>query len=159
MALMARFDAQKWTFVVECRKNRKVKRIAAPNHPWGTWKDSLHKEIEVSVRLAPTEHNKRFRKTKYAASRRVQLHGRGAPVSACAMYNSPSDSEAFAFYVSNDLKMSGAELWQMSRALAHRRDVPNAEAKPWLPAPTRSRRETLPCDVLRSLRIPSKPPA
>lgn len=74
MALMEKFDAVGWTLVVEVRRNRKVKRIAAPNVPWGTWKDALGKEIRRGVRLSSTERNTKFRRTKYVANRRVQLH-------------------------------------------------------------------------------------
>lgn len=119
MPLMAKFDEKGWTLVIECRSNRKVKRCAAPGIPWGTWKSALGKEMRRGVRLPPTERNTRFRKTKYVASRRVQLNGRGAPVMACAVYNGISDGDAFAFYASNDLTLSGDELWALARARWH----------------------------------------
>lgn len=117
--LMEKFDDAGWTLAMECRSSRKVKRIAAPNHPWRGWKEALHKEIKVAVRLAATEHTKRFRKTKHISSRRVQLKGRRAPVSAGAVYNRPSDAKFFAVYVSNDLSLSGSDLWELSRARWH----------------------------------------
>jgi Transposase DDE domain len=119
MPLMAKFDDKGWTVVIECRSNRKVKRCAAPGIPWGTWKSALGKEMRAGVRLPPTERNTKFRKTKYVASRRVQLKGRGAPVKACAVYNGSSDSEAFAVYATNDLSLTGDEIWALSRARWH----------------------------------------
>ena len=119
MPLMAKFDEKGWTIVIECRANRKVKRSAAPGTPWGTWKDALGKEVRRGVRLPPTERNTRFRKTKYVASRRVQLNGRGAPVMACAIYNGATDANAFAFHATNDLSLTGDELWALARARWH----------------------------------------
>ena len=119
MPLMEKFDKKGWTLVIECRSNRKVKRSAAPGTPWGTWKSALGKEMRRGVRLPATERNTRFRKTKYAASRRVQLNGRGAPVMACAMYNGLSDSKAFAFHASNNLSLTAAEIWALARARWH----------------------------------------
>jgi hypothetical protein len=119
MPLMAKFDEKGWTFVIECRANRKVKRCAAPGIPWGAWKSALGKEMRRGVRLSPTERNTRFRKTKYVASRRVQLNGRGAPVMACAIYNGATDGDAFAFHETNDLSLTGEELWGVARARWH----------------------------------------
>jgi hypothetical protein len=75
--------------------------------------------MKISVKLAPTDRNKRCRKTKYIASCCVQLSGRGALVKAGAVYNKVSDSEFFAVYVSNDRQMRGADLWEYSRARWH----------------------------------------
>jgi hypothetical protein len=119
MALMNKFDGIGWTLVVECRTNRKVKRIAAPNVPWKSWKDALGKEIRRGVRLAPTERNTKFRRTRYIANRRVQLRGRRAPVMAGAVYNGLSDSQPFAVYISNDLSLDGERLWALARARWH----------------------------------------
>lgn len=119
MPLMKMFDEKGWTFVVECKSNRKVKRIPSPRAVWLSFKDALHKETKVSVKLGKTDRRKRKRKTKYVASRFVQLNGRSALVSACAVYNLPSDAKPFAFYASNDLSISGADLWEFSRARWH----------------------------------------
>lgn len=119
VALMKRFDEKGWSFVVEARSNRKVKRIPSPRARWMPFRDALHKETKVSVKLGKTFHRKKARKTKYVASRFVQLNGRSALVSACAVYNKPSDASPFAFYVSNDLSIRGERLWELSRARWH----------------------------------------
>lgn len=119
MPLMKRFDDEKWTVVMECKSNRNVKKNPSPNAKWTKWKSALQKEMKISVKLAPTDHNKKCRKTKYIASRCVQLTGRSALVKAGAVYNKVSDSEFFAVYVSNDLQMRGADLWEYSRARWH----------------------------------------
>jgi hypothetical protein len=75
--------------------------------------------MKKSVKLDATDHRKRKRKTKYVASRFVQLNGRSALVSACAVYNKPQDAQPFAFYATNDLSISGPELWAFSRARWH----------------------------------------
>jgi hypothetical protein len=65
MPLMKKFDEKGWTFVVECRSNRKVKRIPSPRAKWMSFKDALHKEMKLSVKLDGTDHRKRKMKTKY----------------------------------------------------------------------------------------------
>lgn len=119
VSLMKRFADKGWPLVVEARSNRKVKRIPSPKAVWLSIRDALHKETKVSVKLGKTAHRKKARKTKYVASRFVQLRGRSALVSACAVYNKPSDASPFAFYVSNDLSIRGERLWELSRARWH----------------------------------------
>lgn len=119
MALMQKFDEKGWPFVVECKSNRKVKRIPSPRARWHTFREALYKDMRVSVKLGKTDRRHRARKTKYVASRYVQFNGRSALVSACAVYNKPSDATPFAFYASNNLSFSGADLWAFSRARWH----------------------------------------
>lgn len=119
VALMKRFDEKGWSFAVEARSNRKAKRIPSPRARWSSLRDALHKETKVSVKLGKTSHRKKARKTKYVASRFVQLNGRSALVSACAVYNKPSDAQPFAFYLSNDLEIRGERLWELSRGRWH----------------------------------------
>lgn len=119
MPLMKRFHEKGWSFAVEVRSNRKAKLNPSPRARWLPLRDALHKETKVSVKLGKTSHRKKARKTKYVASRFVQLNGRSAPASACAVYNRPSDAQPFAFYVSNNLSICGERLWQLSRARWH----------------------------------------
>ena len=119
VGLMKKFDERGWKIVVECKSNRNVKKIPSPKSPWMKWKEAFQKDIKVAVKLPSTDHNKKRRKTKYIASRRVLLNGRDALVSAGAVYNKPSDADFFAVYVSNDLTLTGADLWEYARARWH----------------------------------------
>ena len=46
----------------------------------------------------------------------VLIKGRNKQVIACAVYNKPSDGDFFAVYISNNLELTGADLWEYSRA-------------------------------------------
>ena len=117
--LMDELDNLEVTFVIEAKSNRKVKRCAAPGAKWRTWKDILHGRIKRGVKLAPTANSKENRGTRYVAEGRVCINGRDAMLKAAAMYNKPSVGKFFAVYVSNNLNLSGAELWSSSRARWH----------------------------------------
>lgn len=119
VALLKKFSDRGWTLIWECKQNRKVKRIPSPKAKWMSWKEALHRETKVSVKLAKTQHSKRTRRTKYVASRRVLIRGHGAQVMACAVYNKPSDGKCFAIYASNNLSLNGADLWEHARARWH----------------------------------------
>jgi hypothetical protein len=106
-------------FVIECRSHRKVKRCPAPGAKWKTWKDILHKRIKRGVKLTPTENTKEPRGTKYVAEGCVCINGLNSMLKAAAVYNNPTDGKFFAVYVTNDLKMSGYEIWSHSRARWH----------------------------------------
>ena len=45
-----------------------------------------------------------------------RIKGRNKQVIACAVYNKPSDGDFFAVYISNNLELTGADLWEHSRA-------------------------------------------
>ena len=44
-----------------------------------------------------------------------RIKGRNKQVIACAVYNKPSDGDFFAVYISNNLELTGADLWEHSR--------------------------------------------
>jgi hypothetical protein len=117
--LVKKFDSAGLSVVFECKANRAVKTNPAPNGIKKNWKEALHKELKVAVKLPQTDHCKQNRKTKYIAARRVQLNGRCAQFIAAAVYNKPSEADFFAVYCSNDLELSGADLWEYSRARWH----------------------------------------
>lgn len=107
------------TFLIEAKSTRKVKRCAAPGAKWRTWKDLLHGRIKRGVKLKATENSKTSRETRYVAEGRVFIKGRDSMLKAAAMYNKPTDGKFFAVYITNNLDMSGAEMWSLSRARWH----------------------------------------
>jgi hypothetical protein len=117
--LVKKFDSEGLAIVFESKMNRTVKPNPAPNGIKMTWKEALHKRIKAPVKLKNTHHCKQNRRTKYIAARRVQLNGRCAQFIAAAVYNNPRDANFFAVYCSNDLDISGADLWEYSRARWH----------------------------------------
>ena len=114
--LLKKFDANELTLVVEAKSNRRVKWTASSKEPWKSWKELLGKQIRVGVKIPKSQRATRAKTTKYVATRRARIKGRSGQVIACAVYNRSSDSDFFAVYHSNDLSLSGADLWVYSRA-------------------------------------------
>ena len=114
--LLKKFDENELTLVVESKSNRLVKCSASSKEPWKNWKDMLGKQIKVGVKILKSQRANKAKPTKYVATRRVRIKGRSEQVIACAVYNRSSDADFFAVYLSNDLRLSGADLWTYSRA-------------------------------------------
>lgn len=118
-ALLNKFDDAGLRLSVEAKSNRKVRKAPSPKCPKVDWNTAVKKEMRRGVKLAAKEQSKRKRKTKYIASRFVQISGRKAPVIAGVVYNKLNDSDYFAVYMSNDQTLTGADLWELSRARWH----------------------------------------
>lgn len=114
--LLKKFDENELTLVVESKSNRNVKISASSKEPWKNWKEILGKQMRVGVKLSKSQRAYKAKPTKYVATRRVRIKGRSEQVIACAVYNQPKDADFFAVYLSNDLTLSGADLWTYSRA-------------------------------------------
>lgn len=56
------------------------------------------------------------KKRKYIAETVAMINGVTHPMKVIAVYNNRSDREAFAYYVSTNRSMSGAELWALARS-------------------------------------------
>ena len=117
--LVKKFDASGLKIVFESKSNRRVKTNPSPCGTKMSWKEALHKQIKVAVRLPKTDHSRHSRKTKYIAARLVQINGRSAQLVAAAVYNAPRDADYFAVYCSNDITLNGGDLWEYSRARWH----------------------------------------
>jgi hypothetical protein len=116
---MADLDAMGFKYVIEAKGNRLVKRTPAPGAKWKRWKDLLHGLIKRGVKLQATENAKEPRGTKYIAEGYIFIRGRTSRLKAAAVYNKPTDGEFFAVYVTNDLKMSGGDMWAHARSRWH----------------------------------------
>ena len=114
--LLKKFDENKLTLVVESKCNRLVKCTASSKEPWKNWKEMLGKQMRVGVKISKSQRANKSKPTKYVATRRVRIKGRREQVIACAVYNRPKDADFFAVYLSNDLTLSGSDLWACSRA-------------------------------------------
>lgn len=114
--LFEKFDIEGLTLIAEARQNRCVRSSASSKEPWKKWKDMLHKQQKVGVKLPKSNRAKKSKKTKYIATRRVRIKGRSKQVIACAVYNKPFESAFFAVYISNNLALDGGDLWGYSRA-------------------------------------------
>jgi hypothetical protein len=83
--------------------------------PWKNWKSHFKNKTRYSVKLLKTEHQKRSRKTKYIQESFVYIKGRKSILKTIAVYNKLTDSSHFSIYVTNNLKMSGAFLYELGR--------------------------------------------
>lgn len=118
-ALMQRLDALGITFIIEAKSSRKIKQNPAPGARWKSWSEIFHPRIRRAVKLSKTENSKDDRRTRYIAERCVLVKKRSKMLKAAVVYNKLSSKEAFAYYVTNDLTMSGANIWEFSRARWH----------------------------------------
>jgi hypothetical protein len=102
----------------EIKGNRRVKDNPGPNVAWvklpqlfsGKTRKRLH------TRLDSEKVRKRKKKGKCGATLRIMIRDYGSMLSAIAVYNTRRSKEAFAYYVSTDLTIAGARLWEISRA-------------------------------------------
>jgi Transposase DDE domain len=115
ISLMQNLDDLKVPFCIHTKDNRKVRHCRSSKVPWKTWKSYFKNKTRYSVKLLKTEHQKRSRKTKYIQESFVYIKGRKSILKTIAVYNKLTDSRHFSIYVTNDLKMSGAFLYELGR--------------------------------------------
>ena len=115
VSLMQNLDDLKVPFCIHTKDNRKVRHCKSSKVPWKTWKSHFKNKRRYSVKLLKTEHQKRSRKTKYIQESFVYIKERKTILKSIAVYNKLTDSCHFSIYVTNDLKMSGAFLYELGR--------------------------------------------
>jgi hypothetical protein len=114
-SLMNTLDQIGVPFCIQCKENRVVKTNPSPTAWWTSWKEIFRQKIKMGIKLAKSDHQKRPPKTKYLKESFVYIKRRKSPLKAVAVYNHISDTKHFAIYVTNDLKMKGYFLYELSR--------------------------------------------
>ena len=102
----------------ELKANRKVKTSPGPDSKWVTLPQffASKSRFKVNSRFdskAVKEHKK---VPKSAAQSRIFIRDRRSGLNGLAVYNRKNGIEAFAYYVSTDLSMSGSRIWEITRA-------------------------------------------
>ena len=113
--LMKNLDNLKIPFCIQTKDNRKVRHSTSSKVPWKNWTTLFKSRMKHSVKILKTDHQKKARKTKYIKENIVYIKERKSALKAIAVYNKLTDSTHFSIYVTNDLKMSGAFLYELGR--------------------------------------------
>lgn len=105
----------------EIKSTRNVKGNPGPNVKWRKLKEFFAGKERKPVLAKPygerRKRKKRGRKKqKYIVERVVMISGVSHPVKMIAVYNNRRDKNAFAYYISTNRSMSGAELWALARS-------------------------------------------
>jgi len=115
VTLMKNLDELNVPFCIQTKDNRKVRHSTSSKVSWKDWKKLFKNKTKYSIKLLKTEHQKKSRKTKYLKESFVYIKGRKSILKTISVYNKLTDSCHFSIYVTNDLKMSGAFLYELGR--------------------------------------------
>jgi hypothetical protein len=106
------------TFSGEIKGNRLVRGNPGPHVGWQHlpqfFKGLPRKRLRC--RLDSKKVKARRKKAKCGSEAFLYIKGLGAPLKCVAVYNRRNGANAFAYYISTELSVSGAKLWEMSRA-------------------------------------------
>jgi hypothetical protein len=102
----------------EIKGNRNIKSNPSPNSPWMKLPALFVKKDRV--RLSSRFDNEKIRsgkkRGKCAAEATIMIKDYKSPLKCIAVYNKKNSTRAFAYYVTTDLSLSGAKIWEFSRA-------------------------------------------
>lgn len=104
--LARKFRAAGIVYVWEFKSNRNVKANCGVHVEWSK-PESLFKPL--------SREQVSLRNTRWIASSPIYLNNKRTQLKAIAAYNRKNSSEAFAFYASNDVTISGARIWFLFR--------------------------------------------
>ena len=115
---MEELEKRSFTFVGEIKSNRKVKTNPSPFAKWGSLKNIFDGKRRIRARTCFDIANlvKRKKKGKCLAQTRLFIRKRNKALNAIAVYNRRNGKDAFAYYASTDLSMSGTTIWEISRS-------------------------------------------
>lgn len=102
----------------EIKGNRLVKPVPSPKVRWRHLPKlfSGKQRQRLRNRLESAKVKKRKRKAKCGSVSRLVIKEYRSMLVGLAVYNTKRCKDAFAYYVSTDLSMTGARLWEISRA-------------------------------------------
>jgi len=105
-------------FAGEIKGNRNVKDNPGPTVKWKKLPQLFKgvKRYRLSSRFDSKKVKMRQRKGKCAAEKIIMIKNFKSPLKCIAVYNRRNGKNAFAYYVSTDLSLTGAQLWEFSRA-------------------------------------------
>lgn len=103
------------TLVGQFKSNRNVKTGISPRAKWKNIKEFFRSLTRSKVQANPLSSEK-TKKHKWFSEQKIYIKKVKKRVIAIAVYNRKNGKDAFGFYFSNDLSLSGAQLWRYSRA-------------------------------------------
>lgn len=103
-------------FAGEIKSTRLVRANPGPHVAWVHLQEFFADEERERLPLSKSQKRRRKKRGKALSKRILYVNNLGRPVMGIAVYNRFNGATAFAFYATTDLSMSGAKLWQYSRA-------------------------------------------
>jgi SRSO17 transposase len=102
----------------EVKGKRLVKTNPGPNVRWQylpkTFKD--RQRVRLYTRLDSAKVKSRKKRAKCGAEAVIKIKNFRQPLKCVAVYNARNSKQAFAYYASTDVTLTGARLWEISRA-------------------------------------------
>jgi hypothetical protein len=116
--LMEKVEELGLTYYGELKGNRKVKDSTSEKPTWTTLPDLFKgcSRSRLYTCFDSEKIKKRLKRSKVGANLRLYIKNRKTPLNAIAVYNRRNGKKAFGYYVTSDLSMSGAKIWEISRA-------------------------------------------
>ena len=105
-------------FSGELKGNRLAKSNPGPRVKWQHF-PKIFKEARrarLYTRLDNSKIKQRKKRAKCGAQKVVMIKGYKSPIKMLAVYNRLNGKNAFAYYATTDLSLTGARLWELSRA-------------------------------------------
>lgn len=103
------------TLVGQLKSNRNVKCGIGPHAKWENIKKFFKPLSRSPIASDPLSSNK-TKKKKWYSEKRIFISKFKKQIISIAVYNRKNGREAFGYYFSNDLSLTGAQLWKYSRA-------------------------------------------
>ena len=105
-------------FAGELKGNRLAKSNPGPKVKWKHFPDIFKDagRIRLFTRLDNAKIKQRKKRAKCGAEKVVMIKDYKSPIKMLAVYNRRNGKKAFAYYASTDLSLTGARLWEISRA-------------------------------------------
>jgi hypothetical protein len=98
------------TYIWEIKRNRKVKESNSKHHVWKTITDAMKNIGKYRV------SNNLKKEPRYICEKLLRIKKHKSFIKIIAVHNNPADKKPFAFYASSDTTISGAKIWEYSRA-------------------------------------------
>jgi hypothetical protein len=106
----------KLKFCGEIKSNRLVRSNPGPTVPWSHLKSLFKEKPRSRLNSRKKQKRRREKRGKSFSEFILYLKNLGSPLKIIAVYNRMNGANAFAYYATTDLTMSGEKLWQYSRA-------------------------------------------
>lgn len=103
------------TVVGQFKSNRNVKVGISPSAKWKNIKEFFTPLSRTRIPANPFR-SKKTKKYKWYSERKIYISKLKNRFITIAVYNRKNGVDAFGFYFSNDLSLTGAQLWRYSRA-------------------------------------------
>jgi len=116
--LMEKVQELGLTYCGELKGNRKAKNSTSEIPTWTSLPETFKgcSRSRLYTCFDSEKIKKRLKRSKVGANLNIYIKNRKTPLNAIAVYNRRNGKKAFGYYVTTDLSMSGAKIWEISRA-------------------------------------------